>query len=206
MYRPPCKGGCGKTVDPRARTGLCRTCWSGLPNNCKSCGKKLRRSNLSGMCGPCGAKGGTSCKHCGTVLSILNHTGWCSRKQECRLAYRTEFFKTIQAYKLQQGCADCGFNKHPAALEFDHLHSKIVVISDMAGWPLHKLEAEIAKCEVVCSNCHHIRTYERRRNQSLPLPSPPGELISPPAFLLPVRSAMILRALSTDPLPRSWLQ
>ena len=201
MERIPCKGNCGGTADPRAQTGLCRSCWLGPPKFCRTCGRRLRHQNLSGLCSSCGAKGGTACKHCGVLLSVFNLTGWCSRKTECRKAYRVEFFRTIQAYKLERGCADCGFNKHPAALEFDHLHSKIATISNMAGWPLDKLAAEINKCEVVCSNCHHIRTYERKRNQSLPESlledSLPLSLIS-----LPVYPAITRRALSTDMPPR----
>jgi hypothetical protein len=68
--------------------------------------------------------------------------------------------------KLARGCADCGYNKHPAALDFDHLpgHVKRVNLSQMNGWyGKAAIEAELAKCEVVCSNCHRIRTYERKR-------------------------------------------
>jgi hypothetical protein len=48
-------------------------------------------------------------------------------------------------------------------LEFDHLHSKDFNISDAArkGVSMKKLNAEIAKCEVRCSNCHRRKTYER---------------------------------------------
>lgn len=66
--------------------------------------------------------------------------------------------------KLAKGCADCGYNKHPAALDFDHLpgHVKRQNLSRMNGWyGKAAIEAELAKCEVVCANCHRIRTHER---------------------------------------------
>lgn len=71
----------------------------------------------------------------------------------------------IHAYQLEKGCADCGYNKHPAAMEFDHLPGtkKLFNISEQVGnKSVESLWSEIAKCEVVCANCHAIRTTERR--------------------------------------------
>lgn len=72
----------------------------------------------------------------------------------------------VNAIKLGLGCTDCGYDKHPHALDFDHLvgHTKVSGISRMvynnANWDA--LKAEMDKCEVVCANCHRIRTAERR--------------------------------------------
>ena len=71
----------------------------------------------------------------------------------------------IHGYQLEKGCADCGYNKHPAAMEFDHLPGtkKLFNISEQVGnRSVESLWSEIAKCEVVCANCHAIRTAERR--------------------------------------------
>lgn len=66
--------------------------------------------------------------------------------------------------KLTAGCCDCGYNKHPHALQFDHRpgEEKVHEVSNMRGhgWP--KVWAEIEKCDVVCANCHAIRTEARR--------------------------------------------
>lgn len=72
----------------------------------------------------------------------------------------------VDAIKLERGCMDCGYNAHPAALEFDHLHSKVRNIGLMrnGAWSLEAVMKEIAKCEVVCANCHRIRTETRRFN------------------------------------------
>jgi hypothetical protein len=73
--------------------------------------------------------------------------------------------KEIHDYQLKKGCADCGFNKHPAALEFDHVNSseKLFNIGEEIGNRSRDvLWAEIAKCDVVCANCHAIRTSNRR--------------------------------------------
>jgi hypothetical protein len=71
----------------------------------------------------------------------------------------------IAVIKLERGCVDCGFNLWPEALEFDHLPgtTKLFNVSDVTRRSDKALlDAEIAKCEVVCSNCHKHRTARRR--------------------------------------------
>lgn len=70
----------------------------------------------------------------------------------------------LAQYKLERGCADCGYSAHPAALDFDHLPGteKSFSLKDgiaTVGWKRLREEAE--KCEVVCANCHRIRTVTR---------------------------------------------
>ena len=53
-------------------------------------------------------------------------------------------------------CERCGYNKSFAALEFHHLDPKekdftIGKVSTMAE---ARLKSEIAKCEILCANCH----------------------------------------------------
>ena len=70
----------------------------------------------------------------------------------------------VNEYKLSKGCADCGYKGHPAALDFDHLPGTTKVRDIKRGTQLgwQALMDEIAKCEVVCANCHRIRTFDRR--------------------------------------------
>jgi hypothetical protein len=78
--------------------------------------------------------------------------------------------RALDEYKIKTGCADCGYNIHPAALEFDHLpefeKSRNVATLMYNSWA--KIWAEVAKCEVVCCNCHAIRTMNRRGLYLLP--------------------------------------
>lgn len=73
--------------------------------------------------------------------------------------------KYIQSLKAGKSCIDCGYNKHLFALDFDHLPEfpKICNISSnqCLSWSKEKIDLEIAKCELVCANCHRIRTYNR---------------------------------------------
>jgi hypothetical protein len=67
--------------------------------------------------------------------------------------------------KLGVGCMDCGYALHPAALEFDHVRGvKVRGVGQMIHASARSLQLEILKCEVVCSNCHHIRTVTRQQH------------------------------------------
>jgi hypothetical protein len=67
-------------------------------------------------------------------------------------------------YKMSRGCADCGYREHPAALDFDHRPGTVKVRDIKSGHQLgwDALLAEVAKCDVVCANCHRVRTWTRR--------------------------------------------
>lgn len=64
--------------------------------------------------------------------------------------------------KLDRGCTDCGYRKHSAALDFDHVSgTKLMTLSHMGTYSLERIMEEVAKCEVVCFCCHRIRGWER---------------------------------------------
>ena len=63
-------------------------------------------------------------------------------------------------------CTDCGGEYPHYVMEFDHCRgTKSFNISGAATRSLAVLEAEIAKCDVICANCHCKRTYKRRSEQ-----------------------------------------
>lgn len=58
-------------------------------------------------------------------------------------------------------CIDCGISDI-RVLEFDHLENKSFNISEAIGkLKLDTLLKEIEKCQIVCRNCHAIRTASR---------------------------------------------
>lgn len=68
-------------------------------------------------------------------------------------------------YLRAHPCIDCGFTDI-RALEFDHREpedkgSSVAVLA-RSGYPLDRVVAEIAKCDVRCANCHRIRTHHQR--------------------------------------------
>ena|SRR3990167_6807715 len=68
----------------------------------------------------------------------------------------------ILSYLLDKQCSDC-YTEDILVLEFDHItEDKIASVSSMIkSSKLEKLKKEINKCEVVCRNCHIIRTQRR---------------------------------------------
>jgi hypothetical protein len=75
---------------------------------------------------------------------------------------KQELKKRLAKIKEDSGCIDCGENNH-IVLDFDHLKDKKYNISRMIhdGFSWAAIKKEIAKCEVVCANCHRIRTHDR---------------------------------------------
>lgn len=65
--------------------------------------------------------------------------------------------------KTGKPCADCNTVYPHYCMDFDHIEdNKERAVSRMAaGGEIKKMLKEIEKCELVCSNCHRKRTYER---------------------------------------------
>lgn len=66
--------------------------------------------------------------------------------------------------ELKSGpCMDCNIKYPPYVMDWDHVSGeKVERVSRMVrGWSWQAVLNEIAKCELVCSNCHRIRTWNR---------------------------------------------
>lgn len=71
-----------------------------------------------------------------------------------RAKYMIELFRS-------RPCVDCG-ETDPLVLEFDHLADKeFNVGAGMRERSWQALVDEIAKCDIVCANCHRVRTALR---------------------------------------------
>ena len=69
------------------------------------------------------------------------------------------------SYKTSMKCNKCGFNSHPAALDFHHIDKskKDKTISQMIrNYGKEAIMKEMDKCEVLCANCHRILHYEEK--------------------------------------------
>lgn len=57
-------------------------------------------------------------------------------------------------------CTDCGIQFPPCIMQFDHVRGiKVRAVSSMTN--LADMIEEAKKCELVCANCHGIRTWTR---------------------------------------------
>ena len=85
-----------------------------------------------------------------------------NRKRAREIAALLRDYKSAHSF-----CTDCGLSHPYYRLDFDHIqgHTKRFVLSDAASarWSDQRIFDEIAKCELVCANCHRDRTYARTR-------------------------------------------
>lgn len=63
----------------------------------------------------------------------------------------------IKQLKLDLGCSECGYDRSAAALSFHHLDPLLKKFNMSRGKGSHgraKILREVAKCRVLCENCH----------------------------------------------------
>lgn len=115
----------------------CSHCKVGKPPNNENFSKNRRNpSGLNWYCRECDAEK--------------------QRKQYARCRALVDSFKDVP-------CMDCGKKYPPYVMQFDHVRGKKEFnIGTSVRHAAPRLLAEIAKCQVVCANCHAIRTHTRR--------------------------------------------
>jgi len=79
-------------------------------------------------------------------------------------------------------CVDCGGTFKPFQMDFDHRDPATKSFNVMTGRAMlmstAKVLAEVAKCDIVCVNCHRLRTRDAARSRSRPPPSTaPSQLV-----------------------------
>ena len=113
---------------------------------------KLRRDGLQVYCKPCRA--------------VIDHD-YYERVRGTRVPTRVwERGRNAWLLSLKNGrpCTDCGRVFPPQVMQWDHLPGapKLGEIStDFRGRSRELILQEIAKCELVCANCHTMRTFRR---------------------------------------------
>ena len=92
------------------------------------------------------------------------------RRYECRECVSTRW--AIWGERIRQvanaakdvPCMDCGVRYPLCATDFDHVRGKkLFGLNDATSHSLQKVKDEIAKCDVVCANCHADRTYKSKQ-------------------------------------------
>ncbi|HEX6621326.1 MAG TPA: helix-turn-helix transcriptional regulator, partial [Solirubrobacteraceae bacterium] len=117
------------------------------------------------------------CRFC--FAAYFRERGDIHRRQSyaAKLARQRALSAQVLDHLRHHPCVDCG-EADPVLLEFDHLHEKTASISVLLSQAATSkaIEAEIARCEVVCTNCHRRRTATRggwrRASASAPLTRP----------------------------------
>lgn len=61
-------------------------------------------------------------------------------------------------------CMDCGRCFNPWVMDFDHRNPAekefSIAHAVEGGYTLERIKREVAKCDLVCANCHRERTYK----------------------------------------------
>jgi hypothetical protein len=95
------------------------------------------------------------------------HKKWYAKNKENRckqINNREELIrKMFQEYKSKLSCSNCEENES-VALDFHHVGEKTDILSVMVhdGFSWEKIQEEIKKCIVLCSNCHRIEHYKNK--------------------------------------------
>lgn len=87
--------------------------------------------------------------------------------QSNRAKKRAAKWRLSGMIKKFAGCKDCGYKESPYALQFDHIEdNKKASVSNLirSDYAWSTIKKEMDKCEVVCANCHAVRTHARKSN------------------------------------------
>ena len=98
---------------------------------------------------------------------------WRSKSQERNVRHVVDAL-------VASGCVDCG-ERDPCVLEFDHVGEKTTGVMQLARREVSvaRLDAEIARCEVRCVNCHRRRTSVAGGHYRARTAIPPGRVELP---------------------------
>lgn len=98
---------------------------------------------------------------------------WYPKNRKRHLGYvrknKKQVKEFIEQYKRERQCVDCGFSgkEYPQVLDFDHRDGKQNKAFEIGAWGKYvlsvaRVQEEIEKCDLVCANCHRIRTTVRK--------------------------------------------
>jgi hypothetical protein len=110
-------------------------------------------------------------KHCRACMKMFNRQSYERRDekrkrevQENRKRRVMEVQQYVWDYLSVHPCVRCG-ESDPRVLEFVHIKgNKFQSISKMIsdGHTIRSVKKEIAKCQVLCANCHRKKTIKER--------------------------------------------
>jgi hypothetical protein len=149
---------------------------------------------VMGTCSKCGATKNSSSFG---VRRTGKLTSWC---RQCKRAHDREAYsgnrewyqrrnktqrKALREYidSLKRGpCLDCGQSFPPCVMDFDHVRGKKRHnVGSMLLSSRRLIDDEVAKCDLVCANCHRIRTQMRRHPMAKMVASEATHVGSSPA-------------------------
>lgn len=107
----------------------------------------------------------TYCRACQKLIYKNRYDSITGEKERLLLrnSERRERNRLYIRSKKNHPCMDCGVQYPHYVMDFDHRENKLFNVSRMVtGFSLEAIDVEIEKCDLVCSNCHRIRTWGSR--------------------------------------------
>lgn len=108
-----------------------------------------------------------SCTKCGEILAIDNFytngktpKGTIKYKGACKGCEKSKtknrFITIIKDFYNKLECDICGYNNYFSVLELHHRDPKAkeASVGNMKNYSKERIEAELAKCDLLCANCH----------------------------------------------------
>jgi len=99
------------------------------------------------------------------------HRSYLRNKEKVRETTRRrrrEIVAWLTEYKVSRGCSRCPEN-HVATIDYHHENGEkdqCLAYASRLQWSQERLEREVAKCIVLCSNCHRKLHWNERNNIS----------------------------------------
>ena len=130
--------------------------------SCGRCGRRLPLADFARY----GEGHQSYCRSCQREYDAAWYQANKARRKTKVRADRAAHIAWLDSLKEGMPCADCGRVYPPYVMEWDHLPGteKTLVMSDTrrSAHARERILAEIAKCELVCANCHRERTFGSR--------------------------------------------
>jgi hypothetical protein len=104
------------------------------------------------------------CKPCRRADAARHYQQNLMRRRAQNRRGQAEFLRWYVGLKAGKPCADCGQSFHPAAMQWDHLPGltkKHTLAELRTRRSRERVLDEIENCELVCANCHAVRTFRR---------------------------------------------
>jgi 5-methylcytosine-specific restriction endonuclease McrA len=135
-----------------------------LTKRCSRCGK-LRPLEEFVWRRKAAGKRGPYCRRCRAAYAQAHYAAnrqlYIDRARRRKQIVGEQRVACLIEFLSSHPCVDCG-ETDPLVLEFDHIADKAFTIGEgLRDRNWESVLAEIAKCDVVCSNCHRRRTARR---------------------------------------------